>query len=105
MKKLLLLSLALITLFTGCTGSVASLPSNDQELINNIDIQEPSNSDFEAITPMTQPSNTLYATNEDKLFFTDSNGKAAFSIVYPEKTIEIIHDAAEQPTVITPMKY
>lgn len=95
MKKLLLLSLALITLFTSCTGSVASLPSNDQELINNIDIQEPSNSDFEAITPMTLPSNTLYATNEDKLFFTDSNGKAAFSIVYPEKTIEIIHDAAE----------
>ena len=89
MKKILLLAIALITFLTGCAGPIVSNAS--EALIQ--DDQQKASSDISK--PIEISQDDLYANKEDMLSFTDADGKAAYSIVYPENTIEIIHDAAE----------
>ena len=89
MKRILLLAIALVTFLTACAGPMTS--NTSEALIQNE--QQKASSDVSK--PIEISQNDLYANKEDMLSFTGADGKAAYSIVYPENTIEIIHDAAE----------
>ena len=107
MKKVLLLSLALIMILTGCSAPMmAELSESDaanEALFSQLEeVEEVEKNDVEGLDVNSQVAkldtlqpNSVYAAADNQLSFTDTNGKAAYKIVYPEKTIEIIHDAAE----------
>ena len=113
MKKLFFLLIAVITLFTGCAAPIQQADANfaDEDIlsqidatenINNVDIIDISKNDFEDTEKaeikadvQNYSSSLNFASDKNQLYFTDSNGKALYKIVYPEKTVEIIHDAAE----------
>lgn len=102
MKKILLLSLALITILTSCASPMMQLNSGADDEISFSQIDASQNKleqdvknieDIENIEEYALQVNNAKSAN--KISFTDENGKAAYKIVYPEKTVEIIHDAAE----------
>ena len=110
MKRLLFLFITLIMLFTSCSAPLIIEPSfpdtNADELFSQLEkaqaVADPENEEqdgnskiakIDSLTP-----NNVYAANtanENQLSFIGADGKAAYKIVYPQKTIEIIHDAAE----------
>lgn len=107
MNRLLILFLILVTLFTGCAANPATdmsdSASGSKSLFAQLDAAQGAiaptlsggNENIQAVDINTLSSSNAYATESSQLSFTDTNGKAAYTIVYPEKTIEIIHDAAE----------
>ena len=107
MNRLLILFLILVTLFTGCAANPATdmseSASGSESLFAQLDASQGAidptlsgeNENVQGVDINTLTSSNAYATESSQLSFTDANGKAAYTIVYPEKTIEIIHDAAE----------
>ena len=107
MNRLLILFLVLVTLFTGCAANPATdmsdSASGSESLFAQLDAAQGAidptlsgeNENVQGVDINTLTSSNAYATESSQLSFTDANGKAAYTIVYPEKTIEIIHDAAE----------
>lgn len=107
MKKILLLLLALITVFTGCAAPTMIDTSksdidtealfSDSDLTRDI-LNASASSEENAIPNIelsTLLTNNVYAASNGSLSFVGADGKATYKIVYPQKTIEIIHDAAE----------
>ena len=91
MKKIMLLALALVTVLAGCATPIS-------KRTDSASASGAGGSQTEA-TSAPGGSGQESLSEEDgaaeKLYFTDADGKAVFHIVYPETTIEIIHDAAE----------
>lgn len=99
MRKILAFSLVLVMMLTGCSASVTNTvgtnSNHDNALLPSevtVEFDDPTENMAELDS---LPANNVYASSTEKIYFTDENGKAKFNIVYPEKTIEIIHDAAE----------
>jgi len=97
MKKLFFLLIALIMLLTSCAAPIdqAALAPNDENAFSHIEELNNENKVETVGNIQTYSSQLNLASDGDQLSFTDSNGKALYKIVYPEKTVEIIHDAAE----------
>lgn len=110
MKRLLFLFITLIMLFTSCSAPLIIEPSfpdtNADELFSQLEkaqaVADPENEEQDGNSKIAKidsltPNNAYAANtaNENQLSFIGADGKAAYKIVYPQKTIEIIHDAAE----------
>ena len=102
MNRLLIIFLVIITVFTGCAANppsdMSDSASGSESLFAQLDAAQGAmgeNTNLQGVDINTLPLNSAYATEKDQLSFTNADGKAAYTIVYPEKTIEIIHDAAE----------
>lgn len=103
MKRILLLSLVLIMLFTGCSAPVAEISALGENKAffsqmkvnqNGLGLDIVGQGDMQLNKASNLSANSNVA-NESQLALTDSSGNPIYKIVYPEKTIEIIHDAAE----------
>ena len=101
MKRMLFLSLALVMLFVSCSAPVADIYNIDNKAFSQMeadhaevgpDIVEQGNIQFVGASNLSANAAADYS---GLLPLTDSNGAPIYKIVYPEKTIEIIHDAAE----------
>lgn len=102
MYRLLIIFLVIITVFTGCAANppsdMSDSASGSESLFAQLDAAQGAmgeNTNLQGVDVNTLPLSNTYATEKDRLSFTNADGKAAYTIVYPEKTIEIIHDAAE----------
>ena len=102
MNRLLIIFLVIITVFTGCAANppsdMSDSASGSESLFAQLDAAQGAmgeNTNLQGVDVNTLPLSNAYATEKDQLSFTNADGKAAYTIVYPEKTIEIIHDAAE----------
>ena len=102
MNRLLIIFLVIITVFTGCAANppsdMSDSASGSESLFAQLDAAQGAmgeNTNLQGVDINTLPLSNAYATEKDQLSFTNADGKAAYTIVYPEKTIEIIHDAAE----------
>ena len=102
MKRILLLSLVLIMLFTGCSAPMSELSNIDNKASfsrveadqDGIGADAVGQGNMQLVKASNLSANSNVA-NESQLALTDSSGNPIYKIVYPEKTIEIIHDAAE----------
>ena len=97
MKKLFFLLIASIMLLTGCASPMdqADLSSNSEDSFSQLEALNNENKVGKMGNIQAYSSQLNRASDKDQISFTDSNGKALYKIVYPEKTVEIIHDAAE----------
>ena len=98
MKKIMILLLILVMMFTGCSAAKINMldaRAESDDVFSQIEATELGGADANKVEVDSKPAKNVYASSIEKVYFTDADGKAAFNIVYPEKTIEIIHDAAE----------
>ena len=98
MKKIMILLLILVMMFTGCSAAKINMldaRAESDDVFSQIEATELGGADANKAEVDSKPAKNVYASSIEKVYFTDADGKAAFNIVYPEKTIEIIHDAAE----------
>ena len=98
MKKIMILLLILVMMFTGCSAAKINMldeRAESDDVFSQIEVTELGGADANKAEVDSKPAKNVYASSIEKVYFTDADGKAAFNIVYPEKTIEIIHDAAE----------